>query len=117
MAITDDIRLLIPDLGEGAEQIFSDEQIASFAVLGEDDPFISTALALDVIATNEALTYKYVKTDDLTVDGVKPAALIMERARQMRQMALDAVNDEFEIVFPPTKTLMPPPEAAPWDYV
>jgi hypothetical protein len=117
MAIADDIRLLIPDLGVGAEQIFSDEQIASFAVLGGDDVFKSTALALEVIATNEALTYKYVKTDDLTVDGVKPAALVMQRAKDMREMALAGVNDEFQIIFPPIPRLSPPPEAAPWDYV
>lgn len=117
MTISDDIRLLIPDLGTGEEQIFSDEQIESFAALGQDDPFLSTALALDVIATNEVLTYKYVKTDDLTVDGVKPAALIMQRAKDMREMSLSAVNDDFEIVFPPIARLTPPPEAAPWDYV
>lgn len=117
MAIADDIRLLIPDLGTGADQIFSDEQIASFATLGGEDALISTALALETIATNEALTYKYVKTDDLTVDGVKGASLILERAKSLRQMALGAVSDDFEIVFPPIARLTPPPEAAPWDYV
>lgn len=117
MTTTDDVRLLIPDLGTGTDQIFTDEQVASFVTLGGDDVLIATAFALEVIATNEALTYKYVKTDDLTVDGVKPASLIMERARQMREMSLAAVNDDFEIIFPPIPRLTAPPEAAPWDYV
>lgn len=117
MTTAEDVRLLIPDLGTGADQIFSDTQIASFVTLGGDDAFMAAALALEVVATNEALTYKYIKTDDLTVDGSKSASLVMQRAQNLRASALAAVNDEFEIVFPPTTTIMPPPEAAPWDYV
>lgn len=117
MTIMEDIRLLIPDLGTGSDQIFSDDQISSFATLGSDDPLMAAALALDVVATNEALTYKYVKTDDLTVDGTKTASLIMQRAKSLREMAAYAINDAFEIIFPPIDRLTPPPEAAPWDYV
>lgn len=116
MATVDDVRLLIPDLGDAP--VFSNQQIESFLTLSGQKIFLAAALALEVIATDEALTYKIVRTDDLSVNGVTGADLLIQRAKGLRdtQTAQDtAAGEAFHLVFPEDPYPFPP-EATPWPY-
>jgi hypothetical protein len=99
MTLLSDIRLLVPDLGTGTDQLFSDTQITSFGVLGSDNAFLAAALALETLASNEAMVYKYVKTDDLTVDGAKGADILLRRASTLRDQYKVSGSDYFDMVF------------------
>lgn len=103
------VRLLIPD-NKGAyvppdEQpamyIFEDEEISTFLIL-ETGLRRATALALEVIASNEALVLKVIKLLDITTDGAKVSDALLKRAALLRKQAGDdeelAVGDGFDIV-------------------
>lgn len=104
------VRALIPD--NGAEYLFEDEEIEAFLAVSGGSVKGATALAIYAIATNEILTYKYVKTDDLLIDGSKAADFLLKRAAALEGAAAEeALTDDFLIVFPeafPTR-----PEATP----
>ena len=92
---TGKVRLLIPDNSED-DYIFTDEEIESFiAMTTEDDEVIlynATALALESIATNEALVQKVIKILDLSTDGTKVAKELRERAEKLRELANNDVD-------------------------
>ncbi len=92
---TGKVRLLIPDNSQD-DYIFTDEEIESFiAMTTEDDEVIlynATALALESIATNEALVQKVIKILDLSTDGTKVAKELRERAEKLRELANNDVN-------------------------
>lgn len=117
MADRDDVRLLIPDLEPAPRQIFTNDQIDQFLTLSKGGVFLAAARALEVVAADEALVYKIVRTDDLSVNGVTGAAqVLLERAKGLRadQDAENAALGEgFHLVFP-EDTLPWPPEASPW---
>lgn len=99
----DSVRLLIPDLG--ASPALTNQQITDLLALSGDKVFLAAALALEVIATDEALVYKIVSTDDMSVNGVTGAQLLLTRAKQLRadQDRADltaAPEDAFQLVFP-----------------
>ena len=106
MAAKDDVRLLIPDLAPAPNQIFTDNQIEQFLTLSDQKVFLAAARALEVVAADEALVYKIVRTDDLSVNGVTGAVqVLLERAKGLRddQVKADIENapDEgFVLVFP-----------------
>jgi hypothetical protein len=78
-------RLMIPDRVE-AEAIFQDEEISAFLAL-EGGVKGATALALETIASDQALTLKVIKLNDLTTDGAKVSDALLKRAAQLRQQA------------------------------
>lgn len=84
------VRLLITDtqVSNPALQMFSDYEIQAYLDL-ETTVFEAAALALDTIATNEALVQKVIKTLDLETDGSKTAAVLMARAKALRERASD----------------------------
>lgn len=94
-----DVRLLIPDLGTGDEQIFTDDQISTFLTLNDDNVRLAAAEALEVAATDEIMTFKITRTDDQSVNGVTGAEALLLRARRMREQA-DGLTDSFEVVYP-----------------
>lgn len=100
------VRLLIPDtaVSPTQEYIFSDDQIDVFLGLFNGNIKRAAAQAKDVIATDEVLLIKVVRTDDLSVDGVKVAAELRAQAKSLRDQA-DAADetellDYFQIVYP-----------------
>ena len=102
MSDIDQVRLLIPDNDPG-NQAFSDDQIQTFLSLSGNRVFLAAARALEVIATDEALIYKIVRTDDLSVNGVTGADFLLNRAKQLRadQDKADAEEgNAFFLTFP-----------------
>lgn len=99
MSKIDTVRILIPDL-DAADFIFTDEQIESLLDFEADNINLVLASLLEAIATNDALTYKYVRTDDLTVDGSKGVLAIMARANRLRDDDAKSRFDGFTVVYP-----------------
>lgn len=90
------VRLLISDVDEAAFT-FSDAEINAFLDLEGDDVRIAAAVALETLASNEALVFKKMRAERLLeVDGTAVAKALMERAAALREQAsTDA--DTFEI--------------------
>lgn len=77
------VRLLIPDTDE-TNLVLSDEQIT--ALLGlETYVKRAAAAAIDLIASNEVMVSKVIKTQDLATDGAKVAAELRARATELRR--------------------------------
>jgi hypothetical protein len=96
-----DVRLLIADTST-ANRMFSTRQIAQFLRLNNDNTRRAAAQALDVMASNEAMVSKVIKTQDLSTDGAKVAEALRKQAAELRRQA-DAGEDTdaesgFEIV-------------------
>jgi hypothetical protein len=107
-------RLLVPDMAQddSGNYIFTDAQILALLALYRDSIPRAAAQALDILATDQALLLKVVRTDDLNVDGVKIAAELRARAKGLRDQAdkddfEDAMDDGFQIVYP---------DVPHWDY-
>lgn len=95
------VRLLIPDNKETG-YIFEDEEIDTFLVL-ESGVKRSAALALETIASNEAMVLKVIKLLDVQTDGAKLAEALLKRAATLRKQAQDeddvtGVEDSFAVV-------------------
>jgi hypothetical protein len=109
-------RLLIPDTAVDADldYLFSDTQISALLRLYNDNVKRAAAQAKDIIATDQVLLLKVVKTDDLAVDGAKVAAELRAQAKALRDQAdydiESEVFDYFQIVYPNSSTY---PEAVP----
>lgn len=86
------IRLLIPDK-EGTEPLFQDEELSAFLIL-EGDERRAAALALETLASDQALTQKAIRLLDLNTDGAKVADSLLKRAARLREQAAaqDAEN-------------------------
>lgn len=83
------IRLLIPDNNASA-YVFEDDEIDAFLSLENSNPRRATALALETIASNEALTLKVIELLDLKTDGAKTSDALLKRAALLRKQADDA---------------------------
>lgn len=82
------VRLLIPDTQQ-TTAVFSDEEITAFLALESSSVRRATALALETIASNEALTLKVVRLLDVQTDGAKLADSLLKRAATLRQQAME----------------------------
>lgn len=67
--------------------LLSDDDIETFLALQADDVRLAAAMALDTIATNEALVQKRIKLLDITTDGPAVAKSLREHAAQLREEA------------------------------
>ena len=111
------VRLLIPDT-DPSNQALSDGQITELLTLSNNRVFLAAAYALEIIATDEALVYKIVRTDDLSVNGVTGAVqVLLERAKGLRndqdKADIESAPDEgFVLIFPDQSPLRP--EATPF---
>ena len=94
------VRLLIPDvvklvdprdLQAEPEYIFSDDQITGFLAIERGNIKRAAASAVDVIATDEALVLKVIKTDDKETDGSK---LLKELSARAARLRADADREE-----------------------
>lgn len=88
------VRLLIPDR-TAAEPLFEDEEIETFLDLESDNVRRATALALETIASDQALTLKVIKSLDLSTDGAKVSDALLKRAERLRTQAdeVEAAED------------------------
>ncbi len=77
------VRLLISDTQE-SRPIFTDDEIDAFLAIAGSEYVIAAATALDVIATNEALTQKVITVLDLKTDGAALAEAMRAHAKQLR---------------------------------
>lgn len=82
------VRLLVPD-NQAASYVFEDDEIEAFLTL-EVDARRAAALALETIASSQAMTLKVIKTLDLQTDGAKLANSLIERAAKLRAQAEEA---------------------------
>ncbi len=92
------VRLLVPD-NKAASYIFEDDEIDLFLAL-EGGIKKATAMALETIASNEALVLKVIKLLDVQTDGAKVSDALLKRAALLRSQAEDdalADGDGFEI--------------------
>lgn len=81
------VRLLIPDTDE-SNLIFEDSQIAGYIQMARDNNLKrAAALAVDAIATSEALISKVIRTQDLSTNGAAVANALREHAKNLRQQA------------------------------
>lgn len=97
------IRLLLSDVGPD-EWVFTDVELDAF-LSRERSVKCAAAQALDTIADNEALTSKYIRTQDLATDGTKVADSLRKRAAALRAQAAREDEDgdetsELQIVMP-----------------
>lgn len=92
------VRSLIPDielledpadLSSKPEYIFNDATLQSYLVLARDNVFRAAAIAVNTLATSEALILKVLKSDDRQTDGAKLADALGRRAVWLEEQADD----------------------------
>lgn len=86
------VRLLIPDR-LSAYPIFQDDEIEAFLMVEGSVLKCAVALAIETIATDEALLLKVMKLGDNTTDGAKLAEALLKRAKLLRDQAAKAAAD------------------------
>ncbi|OLT24413.1 hypothetical protein BJF79_13810 [Actinomadura sp. CNU-125] len=94
------VRLLIPDK-DPALLLFTDADISGFLALEGSSVKKAAALALETIASSEAMVSKVLQVQDLSTDGAKVADALMKRAAMLRQQADDedpAIGGGLDIV-------------------
>lgn len=89
----DDVRLLIADTN-AATRMFSLRQVSQFLRLNADNVRRAAAQALDVIASNEAMVSKVIRTQDLSTDGAKVAEALRKQAAELRRQADAGEGDD-----------------------
>jgi hypothetical protein len=77
------VRLLCTDRDPDYE-IFSDEEIAVFLSLNEQDVRLAAAQALDQIAASQALLLKYIEVNGLKTNGQAVANALHQQAETLR---------------------------------
>ena len=101
MAIAE-VRVLIPDL-DSSNRIFTDAQITLFLGIAQGSDLRAAALAVDAVASNEALLVKKMTTDDLHTDGPATADSLRKHAAALRSEAArieaSEMDGAFDLVF------------------
>lgn len=101
------VRLLISDVGQGGEWLFTDEEISAFLSLGRSRVLLAAAVALETIASDAVLVLKVISSQDLQTDGAKVSDALLKRAAVLRKQDADdqaiviAAGDlDFAVVYP-----------------
>lgn len=100
------IRAIIPD-NNATSYVFEDDEIEAFFAIEGSSLKRATALALETIASNEAMVLKVIRLLDISTDGAKVADSLLKRAALLRkqaddeEVAADAGFDIAEMVFAP----------------
>lgn len=89
------VRLQIPDHDEAA-LVFQDEEIDALLAI-EASVSGAVALALETIASSEALTLKVIQLLDVRTDGAKLAAELRARAQAIRSRIGEADTSAFAV--------------------
>jgi hypothetical protein len=98
------VRMLVPDTTtddgtSDTDYLFSDDYIQAALDLEGGSVKRAAAALIDVLANDQALLYKSLRTDDLTVNGVAVAQELRQRARSLRGEADRDEAEYFEIVY------------------
>lgn len=80
------VRLLATDTDE-AEPLFSDAEISAFLTLEGSSVRRAAALALETIASQQALLLKVIRRLDVETDGAKVSDSLLKRADKLRVQA------------------------------
>jgi len=80
------VRLMIPDR-VAASAMFDDDEIDTFLALEGDEVRLATAMALETIASDQAMTLKVIRLLDLSTDGAKVSDALLARAAGLRAAA------------------------------
>lgn len=80
------VRLLIPDRVDSGH-LFEDDEIDTFLSLESNSIKRAAALALETAASDNALVLKVIKLLDLSTDGARTSAALLERAARLRSQA------------------------------
>lgn len=86
------VRLLIPDRDPNA-YLFDDTDVQAFLDI-EGGIKLATALALETIASDQAMTLKVIKLLDLSTDGAKVSDALLARAKLLRSQAETELEGE-----------------------
>lgn len=103
------VRLLCTDRDPDHE-IFSDEEIGVFLSLNEQDVRLAAAMALDQIATSQALILKYIEVNGLKTNGQAVANALHQQAESLRARAAAeaAEDDEYIDIIPGPDSIIAP---------
>lgn len=91
------VRLLICDVDEG-RLVFTGPQIDAFLALAGGNVLRAAAHAIDTNATNEALSSKVLRSQDVQTDGAKVADAMRKHADRLREQADQEDGGFFEVV-------------------
>jgi hypothetical protein len=91
------LRLMINDTETG-DPVFVDSELQALLAAEGDVVKLAAAQALDIIADDEALTSKVIRTQDLSTDGAKLADSLRKRAAALREQVADSDGGFFELV-------------------
>jgi hypothetical protein len=95
------LRLLINDTKLN-DPVFEDGDLDALLAAEGDVVKLAAALALEIIAGDEALTSKVIRTQDLTTDGAKLAAQLIAQADRWREQADEGFFEVFDLPAPVT---------------
>jgi hypothetical protein len=84
------VRMLVPDR-DAATAIFDDDEIAAFLVVEASNVKRATALAIETIASDQALLLKVLTLGQDSTDGAKLSDALLKRATTLRDQA--AIED------------------------
>ena len=96
------VRSLIPDvepledpadLSAEPEYVFNDKMLQAYVSLARGNIYRAAAIAVNTLATTEALLLKVLKSDDRQTDGAKLADALGRRAAWLDEQA-DAEDEE-----------------------
>jgi hypothetical protein len=102
------VRLCIPDLTTDTglstgDYLFSDAAITALLGLYNQNVKRAAARAIEIIATDQALLTKVIRTDDLSVNGAVLADSLLKQAKSLREDAdhddAVAADDGFTTIF------------------
>jgi hypothetical protein len=99
----DTVQRIDPDApADPAEYLFSDDQITAYLSIENDNVHFAAAACLSVLATNEALVSKKIRTEaGLQTDGPAVAKALQDAAKELRVLGHEAdmaAGFGFEIV-------------------
>ena len=105
---------LVPD--DDGEYILDEDTITLYLDVTDSNVLRAAALAVRAISINEVLLKSYLRTDDLTIDGVKGAAELRLMAKDFEARAQEQDSNEgswgFDIAFPDEGRMCLPEAAA-----
>lgn len=77
------VRMIIQDV-DAEQALFTDAGITKLLSLNGNDVRLASAAALDIMASNQAMILKVIRTLDLSTDGAAVARALREHASQLR---------------------------------
>jgi hypothetical protein len=80
------VRLLIPDRDED-NTLFTDAEVTGFLALEGAAVKRAAAAAIEVVASNEVMVGKVIRSQDLSTDGAKVSDALLKRAAELRRQA------------------------------